>query len=108
MLHGYGPGPRRAGTEQRTRLLDAGAVRDWFALAVASAEETRELVDSLNVFPVPDSDTGTNVLLTLRAAADALAFLPEGADVAQATRAAADGPVQPRVRATSACEKSSS
>ena len=36
MLHGYGPGPRRAGTEQRTRLLDAGAVRDWFALAVTA------------------------------------------------------------------------
>ena len=94
MLHGYGPGPRRAGTEQRTRLLDAGAVRDWFALAVTSAEETRELVDSLNVFPVPDSDTGTNVLLTLRSAADALALLPEGADVAQATRATADGAVR--------------
>ena len=94
MLHGYGPGPRRAGAEQRTRLLDAGAVRDWFALAVTSAEETRELVDSLNVFPVPDSDTGTNVLLTLRSAADALALLPEGADVAQATRATADGAVR--------------
>ena len=48
MLHGYGPGPQRPGAEQRTRLLDAGAVRDWFALAVASAEETREKIDILS------------------------------------------------------------
>ena len=51
MLHGYGPGPQRPGAEQRTRLLDVGAVRDWFALAVASAEETMPVIVSLDVKP---------------------------------------------------------
>ena len=31
-------------------------------------EENREYVDSLNVFPVPDGDTGTNMSMTLNSA----------------------------------------
>ena len=31
-------------------------------------EENKEYVDSLNVFPVPDGDTGTNMSLTMRSA----------------------------------------
>ena len=58
----------------RRLRAEGGEVR----VPVDGRRETRELVDSLNVFPVPDSDTGTNVLLTLRSAADALALLPEG------------------------------
>lgn len=72
-------------------VLDAAAVRSWLALALTLAERSRELVDSFNVFPVPDSDTGTNVVLTLRSAAGALTHLPAGADVATATAAVADG-----------------
>ena len=72
-------------------IMGARVVAHWLGLAVHLAERTRALVDSLNVFPVPDSDTGTNVLLTLRAASDALRLLPAGADVAQTARAAADG-----------------
>ncbi len=41
-------------------------------LAVARAASTREEVDALNVYPVPDGDTGTNVYLTLESARDAL------------------------------------
>ncbi len=35
-------------------------------------EEQKAYVDSLNVFPVPDGDTGTNMSMTLRAAVDAI------------------------------------
>lgn len=35
-------------------------------------EERKAYVDSLNVFPVPDGDTGTNMSMTLRAAVDAV------------------------------------
>ncbi|QQM68388.1 DAK2 domain-containing protein [Actinomyces weissii] len=66
----------------------------WLHLAQAVAAASRDLVDCLNVFPVPDADTGTNVLLTIRAAADALSLLPRSADAAQAARAAADGAVR--------------
>ena len=53
-------------------VLHGPAVRRWIALAEIVADQTRDLVDVLNVFPVPDADTGTNVLLTLRSASDAL------------------------------------
>ena len=74
--------------------LTAPVLRDWLGLACRTGEATRELVDSLNVFPVPDSDTGTNVLLTVRAACDAMRLLPAGAGLVQVSRAAADGAVR--------------
>ena len=40
-------------------------------------EEKREYVDSLNVFPVPDGDTGTNMSLTFKAAVDSVAAMNE-------------------------------
>ena len=65
----YVDGPRLA------RSLFAAA--DWVAAG-------REEINRINVFPVPDGDTGTNFSLTLRAVADALralgdASLPETA-----------------------------
>ena len=35
--------------------------------ALAAIEAARERVDDLNVYPVPDGDTGTNLALTVRA-----------------------------------------
>lgn len=75
-------------------VLDAATVRHWLALALETAEAARKLVNSFNVFPVPDTDTGTNVVLTLRSAVAALGRLPAEADVVQATAAAADGAVR--------------
>ena len=75
-------------------VLQGAAVRRWIALAEIVADQTRDLVDVLNVFPVPDADTGTNVLLTLRSASDALHRLGRAADAAQVARAAADGAVR--------------
>ena len=40
--------------------------------ALASLEASRERIDNLNVYPVPDGDTGTNMALTVRAAVEAL------------------------------------
>jgi DAK2 domain fusion protein YloV len=70
--------------------LDAAAVRRWSRIAVELLEAHRSEIDALNVFPVPDSDTGTNMLLTLRAAADALAA-EEPADAAAALATMSDG-----------------
>jgi DAK2 domain fusion protein YloV len=52
--------------------LDAAAVRRWSSDAAASLAVHRAEIDLLNVFPVHDSDTGTNLATTMRAAADAL------------------------------------
>ncbi|HLX20910.1 MAG TPA: DAK2 domain-containing protein [Gaiellaceae bacterium] len=40
--------------------------------ALASLEASRQRIDDLNVYPVPDGDTGTNLTLTVRAVADAV------------------------------------
>jgi DAK2 domain fusion protein YloV len=39
-----------------------------FSAATVCLEEFRDAVNALNVFPVPDGDTGTNMLLTMRSA----------------------------------------
>ena len=49
------------------------AVRDLVRAALAALEASRERIDNLNVYPVPDGDTGTNLSLTVRAVHDALA-----------------------------------
>ena len=48
--------------------LDGVALRDMFASGMAWLETQVDYVNSLNVFPVPDGDTGTNLLLTMRSA----------------------------------------
>ena len=49
--------------------LDAVLLEGWAAAAVAALERHRAEIDRINVFPVADRDTGTNLLLTMRAAA---------------------------------------
>ncbi len=46
--------------------LTGAELRRAFRLAFDRLEESREIVNALNVFPVPDGDTGTNMSLTLR------------------------------------------
>jgi DAK2 domain fusion protein YloV len=52
---------------------DLELVRGLVAAALASLEASRSRIDDLNVYPVPDGDTGTNLTLTVRAVADAVA-----------------------------------
>jgi fatty acid kinase len=55
--------------------LDAEALRAWAALALADMQARRRAIDALNVFPVPDGDTGTNMYLTLEAGVEAMAAI---------------------------------
>jgi hypothetical protein len=48
-------------------VTDAEAVRVWVSAALASLEANRRRIDDLNVYPVPDGDTGTNLTMTVRA-----------------------------------------
>ena len=52
--------------------VDAGALRRWAGAALAVLGRSREEIDALNVFPIADSDTGTNMYLTFEAACRAL------------------------------------
>ena len=48
-------------------------VRELVAGALAAIEANRSRIDDLNVYPVPDGDTGTNLTFTVRAVAEVLA-----------------------------------
>jgi DAK2 domain fusion protein YloV len=53
-------------------VADIDRVRVLVGSALSSLEASRDRIDDLNVYPVPDGDTGTNLTLTVRAVADAL------------------------------------
>ncbi len=52
--------------------LDGAAVRRWAATCCDALAAHRDEIDSLNVFPVADQDTGSNLLATMRAGLDAV------------------------------------
>lgn len=54
--------------ETGRQLLDADIMREWAARAIDTLTRHRRSVDELNVFPVADSDTATNMVATLQAA----------------------------------------
>lgn len=64
-------------------VLDAPALRRWTELSAKALGDARTTIDAINVFPVPDGDTGTNLYLTVVACAEAVAGLPEDADHAR-------------------------
>ncbi|CDR06208.1 DAK2 domain-containing protein [Streptomyces iranensis] len=52
--------------------LDADAVRTWCGLALDALGRARADIDAINVYPVADGDTGTNLYLTVESAARAV------------------------------------
>lgn len=52
--------------------IELAVVLRFVDIAVDALAEAREEIDALNVYPVPDGDTGTNMYLTVSAARDAL------------------------------------
>ncbi|MGP4017943.1 DAK2 domain-containing protein [Saccharopolyspora sp. 5N708] len=54
------------------RTLNAAAARRWADLALAALVAERDAIDRINVYPVADGDTGTNLLHTMRAAVETL------------------------------------
>ena len=50
------------------KTINGSTLRKMFASAFSLVEENKQVIDALNVFPVPDGDTGTNMSLTLKSA----------------------------------------
>jgi uncharacterized protein len=71
--------------------IDARGARRWAVTALSALGEAREEIDALNVFPVPDGDTGTNLYLTVEAACAAVLAVPADDDVRAITEAFARG-----------------
>ena len=53
-------------------ITDRERVQELAHGALASLERNRQRIDDLNVYPVPDGDTGTNLTMTARAVVDEL------------------------------------
>jgi DAK2 domain fusion protein YloV len=65
--------------------LDLTTLERFVELALSALSAAREEIDALNVYPVPDGDTGTNMLLTVEAAHDAVREALSG-ELAEADR----------------------
>ncbi|MBV9546470.1 MAG: DAK2 domain-containing protein [Chloroflexi bacterium] len=76
-----------AAARDRTRATGAD-LREALLSSSAWLDANADRVNALNVFPVPDGDTGTNMSMTLQAAAEALLKLPETSSTGEVARAA--------------------
>lgn len=70
--------------------IDAQSLKSAFITGAKSLEAKKEWINELNVFPVPDGDTGTNMTMTIMSAAKTLAA-EEGDDIASMCKAIAQG-----------------
>lgn len=59
--------------------------RDSIISAANNISNSRQAVDALNVFPVPDGDTGTNMSMTITAAAKEMATLADDCTIEEAS-----------------------
>lgn len=66
-------------------------LRHWLDSGARAMKAARSRLDEINVFPVPDSDTGTNIYLTLHEGNRAVARLPEDASHREVVAAFARG-----------------
>jgi len=81
-------------SDEQVATFDLAVVLRFVDQATIALGEAREEIDALNVYPVPDGDTGTNMFLTMSAARDALVASTGGdpeADLRVALQALARG-----------------
>lgn len=57
--------------------ISGALLRDLFLGGAANLEKNKAYIDSLNVFPVPDGDTGTNMSMTMQGAIKDLRSMPD-------------------------------
>lgn len=55
------------------KTMDASAIKKCFLAGANAIDEKKEKINDLNVFPVPDGDTGTNMTMTIMSAAKEVA-----------------------------------
>ena len=71
--------------------LDLPTVQRFAEVALAALAAAREEIDALNVYPVPDGDTGTNLFLTFESARDGLLTAEPAGDLRAALAGFARG-----------------
>lgn len=73
-----------------TKTINAELFTKMFLAGAANLEAKKEMINELNVFPVPDGDTGTNMTLTIMSAAKEVRAL-EKADMKSVSKAISSG-----------------
>ncbi|MBE5875321.1 MAG: DAK2 domain-containing protein [Lachnospiraceae bacterium] len=71
-------------------VIDAKMLAKMFLAGAKNLEHKKEWINELNVFPVPDGDTGTNMTMTIMSAAKEVAAL-ESPDMAALAKAISSG-----------------
>ncbi|MET7322459.1 DAK2 domain-containing protein [Streptomyces sp. NPDC005549] len=75
------------------RFFDALAVRTWCGLSLRALGRAREEIDAINVYPVADGDTGTNLYLTVESAVAAVEAVFAAHEVDEGPRDAGKAPL---------------
>ena len=70
--------------------MDAELLKRCFIAGANNLERNKEYINELNVFPVPDGDTGTNMTMTIQSAAKAVVAIEEP-DMASVCKAISSG-----------------
>ncbi|HPZ00792.1 MAG TPA: DAK2 domain-containing protein, partial [Clostridiales bacterium] len=70
-------------------MITGAVFRDAVISAAHNVNNNRREVDALNVFPVPDGDTGTNMSMTIASAAKELELMPDDAGISEVAATAA-------------------
>ena len=73
------------------QIMDIKTLRQLFLAGASRLEAKKDYVDELNVFPVPDGDTGPNMSMTIMAAAKEVAALPEDCEMKDLCKAISGG-----------------
>ena len=64
-----------------SNTIDSALFKKMFLAGAASLESKKEWINELNVFPVPDGDTGTNMTMTIMSAAKEVVGLGDPVDM---------------------------
>ncbi len=80
----------RARFQKRFQMIDGRVMRRLTRAGLTWLRTNQQQVNALNVFPVPDGDTGTNMVLTMQSAWDEIQAMDER-DIGQVARAIAHG-----------------
>ena len=73
------------------KKIDAGFIAKMFLAGASELAANKETINDLNVFPVPDGDTGTNMTLTIMSAAKEVLALGDDFDMAALCKAISSG-----------------
>lgn len=75
-------------------LISGKLMKSAIVSASLTLNDSKKLIDELNVYPVPDGDTGTNMSLTMSRAAEEMMVLPDSAPVEEVVSRAASAMIR--------------